>query len=739
MFLIGIFLVSILMIVQLLNLKISYDFDSYFAKNESFYQNFENYQKKFPVGQNHQVVIAIESSKTIDHSFALSASSLFNQIEQLKGIKRAFYFSKISEINPANLNGGEKVVFDLHSKASFQKSFAYFNARQEIYQGLISKDRKSFIGYFTLEKELFNDPARDTLVRAIQQLIETSKYKTHLFGIPVIRSTYSEKIWSDFLIFTVFSIALLLIVLYILFRNWLLVIIPCLTIVIGILWNFGLMGILGFSVNMISNLLVPILFVVGISDSIHLITVFYEKINHGLTKQEAILVALQEVGKATFLTALVSSVGFLSLSITSAEAIKYFGLFGFTGIIITYFLSIVIVPSLLLVLDQKKYGQGTNLVNQEVWDKLFSKLFAIAIEKRKLVIGLFSGLVLFSISLLPKIQTSLLFTNDVKPGDSIAKEFGYFERNIGYLKPFEFVLTCINSNEKINLAFLKNLEKIENELVENANFSDVHSIVFQVKYANYLLHQGNKIFFALPDTEQKLQFLLREISKRTEVPFFNLEGKKEFYFAGKIKDFGSERMEEEEIQIKNRIEKILPVNVSYTGFGHVLDQSNKSSRRDIFWGLFGDLLVVSLLMSILFKKFKFIFISLIPNIIPLIILLGIISLFEIPFSPANALILVVIFGISIDDTIHFLTHYLLIRNKDKLPIRSTLLTCGKAMLFVSFLLMAGLGVTYFSDFQAISNLGLFGMITIIFATLTEFFITPILLDQLDPQLNENRI
>ncbi|WP_164847861.1 efflux RND transporter permease subunit [Sandaracinomonas limnophila] len=723
---------SIFMVFEISQLKISYDFDSYFAKNESFYQDFEKYQSKFPLGQNHQIVVTLESQVGIDSSFGSKANAVFAEIEQLKGIKKANYFSKISEFNPSNLNGGEKKLVDFKSESSFQESMQYFKSRSKIYQSFFSKDQKSVVGYFTIEKELFNLPGRDTLIHSIRQIVTSSKVKFHLFGIPVMRSIYSEKIWNDFLVFSIVSIALLVLVLYYLFRHFLLILIPCLTVVMGILWNFGLMSLFGFSINMISNLLVPILFVVGISDSIHLISVFYEKIQHGLKKEDAIIESLKEVGKATFLTALVSSTGFLSLSFTSAEAIKFFGLFGFTGIIITYFLSIVIVPSLLLVLDENFFYKQTSVLNQGIWTKVFSGIYSLAHEQKKKVLLIFSFFVLISILLIPQIKTSLFFTNDVKSKDALAQEFSYFEKNIGYLKPFEFVIRTKAESQPINLAFVKGIEKIEKELSNDSNFGAIYSMIFQLKYANYLLHQGKMEYFTIPNSEDKLRYLLKEISNRADEPLFNLNGKKEFYFASKIRDEGSEVMEKKEIQLKHKIESSLPVQVKFTGFGHVLDQSNKSSRTDIFWGLLGDLIVVSLMMAFLFKKSKFILISLLPNLIPLCLLLGIIALLGIPFSPANALILVVIFGISIDDTIHFLTHYLLIRKEDSQAIRSTLLTCGKAMLFVSFLLMAGLGITYFSDFEAISNLGLFGMITIIFATLTEFLITPILLDLFDP-------
>lgn len=710
--------ISLGMLWQVAHLSISYDFDSYFAKNEPYVKNFEKYQQQFPLGQNHQIVVSFESDEPISTAFAENSANLFDQIASVKGMKKAIYFSIVND------------------SKSVEESLEYVKERRSIYPGLLSADNKSLIGYFTIEPSIFNDTYRDSLVNQIQQIAHLSPFKSHVFGIPVIRSSYSEKILEDFLLFSVASILLILGVLYYLFRNVLLVIIPCLTIVLGIIWNFGLMGLLGFSINMISNLLVPILFVVGISDSIHLISVFYEKIVEGYEKEEAIRLSMAEVGKATFLTALVSSIGFLSLSFTSADAIKYFGIFGFTGIIITYFLSIIIVPSFLLFLDQKVYVNSTNLVNNKKWKDVFEKIYFLGLSKKNLIMGVFGVLIAGSLWLTSRIDTNLSFVSEVKKSDPIAQEFNYFEQQIGYLKPFEFVLIAKNPQQPINLTLVKKLEKIELDLNSRKIFSTFQSIVFHVKYANYFLHERNEAYFKFPETEQKLQYLLKQIQQHAEFKAFKLQSPLTLYFAGKIKDLGSEHMEEMEGQIKRQIESQVPFELVYTGFGHVLDQSNNNSRKEIFYGLFGDLIVVSLLMAFLFRKAKFIFISLIPNLIPLLILLGVVSLYKIPFSPANALILVVIFGISIDDTIHFLTHYLLIRSHENEPVRATLITCGKAMLFVSFLLMAGLGITFFSDFQAISNLGLFGMITIIFATLTEFLLTPILLNYLNPSTHE---
>lgn len=727
-FLWAVALVSVWMIWGLSRLTISYDFDSYFAKKEAFYQDFERISKEYPLGQNLQIVVSLEAKKEVDLVFAKAAKALFEKIEKVAGIEKAIYFSNLKELDLSQGIPRELPIINVQDAESWNESFAYFKTRKAIYGPLLSKDGRSLVAFFTIEPKLFNDTKRDALVKEIQRLAKQSSFKSHVFGIPVMRSSYSEKVLSDFLFFSVASILLLLAVLYYLFRNWTLVFLPCLTIVLGILWTFGLLTLTGFSMNMITNLLVPILFVVGISDAIHLISMYYEKMQLGLSKEETLLESMQEVGKATFLTASVSALGFLSLAITSVDAIKYFGVFGCVGIIVTYILSIIIVPSVLMHLEIKDLRVSYNLISRDLWLNVFEKVYQITQTRRVWIVGIFLSLVVLSLSIIPNINTNLLFTSDVKASDPLANEFTFFEQQVSNIKPFEFE---IRAKEPLNLKILKQLEEVEKQLIAEQKFGSFQSILFQLRYANYLLHQRNMAFFALPKSNEKLQYLLQEIRKMG-VPMFYRELGPTFYFAGKIKDEGSVEMEDLEARLRQHLAQKYSFDVTFTGFGHVLDQSNISTRKEIFYGLFGDLVLVSLLMAFLFRSPKFVWISLIPNVIPLLVLLGIISLFQIPFSPANALILVVIFGISIDDTIHFLSHYLLIR-KEQSPVRSTLITCGKAMLFVSFILMAGLGVTYFSDFQAISSLGLFGMVTIIFATLTEFFLTPILITYFDPQ------
>lgn len=730
-FLLGVAVISLWMIWGISRLSVSYDFDSYFAKKESFYQDFERIGKEYSLGQNLQIVVSLEAKKDLDLPFAKAAHHLFEQIERLPGIDRAVYFSNLKEVDFSQGLPRELPMMDLKNEATWQSSYLYLQQRKAIYGPLLSKDSRSLVAYFTIAPNLFNDPKRDELVKKIQSLAGSSSYKSHVFGIPVMRSSYSEKVLSDFLFFSIASIVLLLVVLYYLFRNWTLVFLPCLTIVLGIIWTFGLMSWTGFSMNMITNLLVPILFVVGISDAIHLISVYYEKMQLGLSREETLLESMKEVGKATFLTALVSSLGFLSLAATSVDAIKYFGVFGCVGIIVTYVLSIIIVPTVLLWLDLKSLKISYNLISQGFWHGVFDRVYQITQTRRVWIVGIFLSLVVVSLSLIPRINTNLLSTSDVKDTDPLAKEFTFFEEQVSYVKPFEFE---IRAKGPLNVALLKQLEAVEGFLLMEGKFGTFQSILFQLRYANYLLHQRKMEYFTLPQTEASLQFLLRGI-RQMEVPLFYKEASRSYYFAGKIKDEGSVEMGKLELRLRQHLEQKFSFEVLFTGFGHVLDQSNISTRKEIFYGLFGDLVLVSLLMAFLFKNVKFVWISLIPNVIPLLVLLGIIAFFQIPFSPANALILVVIFGISIDDTIHFLTHYLIIRKEER-PVRSTLITCGKAMLFVSFILMAGLGVTYFSDFQAISSLGLFGMITIIFATLTEFFLTPILITLFDPQVHE---
>lgn len=715
-------------------IQIDYDFDSFFSKNDTSYIEYKQWSNEFKINQHCLINVAFEQDHSVyKRPFLLKADSVFNQIAQINGISKSYFFTNLIDYKRSLLGA---TPFRL---VNFQTDEQVLDTRKKqqdnkwLFNNFISKDEKNICGFFYIDPYFFNLPKRDSICNSIENVLQKSNLKHHIYGMPYVRTEFSKKIINDFFFFALVSLLLLIIFLFYIFRDFYLIFTPFLAIVIGIVWTFGLMGWLGHSVNMITNMLIPIIFVVGVSDSIHIITAFVGNLKTQIMPKEAIGLALKEVGIATSLTAIVSAVGFLSLAITDIQAIKTFGMYGFFGIASTFIISIILIPNILLRVASEKMSHQGSLINSAEWSPFFKKIYKQGFKFQKAIVLAVSIILLISLFFASKIPTNMYFLDDVGRHDKLWHSLHYFEKQFSGFKPFEVI---IETKDNSNVTITKNLveiEQLQDFLKKTGKFSDFVSVVNVLKYSNYVYNFNSSNSFILPKQQQVVDFLLNVIPSSNDFNIITAD-KKSTMISARMVDLGSEETQKMENIVNQYLsQKSSNLKISFTGFGHILDKSNTTLRSDILISVFIDLLVISLIMAFLFKSFRYILISIIPNLIPLIITAGIMGFLEIPMSPSNAIVFVIIFGISIDDTIHFLTHYLLLRKKTNIAIWLTLDSTGKAMTIVSFILMAGVGSLCFSDFGAIFSIGLFGLVTIIFATLSEFFITPILIRVLDKQ------
>ncbi|TAE48348.1 MAG: hypothetical protein EAZ89_15420, partial [Bacteroidetes bacterium] len=168
----------------------------------------------------------------------------------------------------------------------------------------------------------------------------------------------------------------------------------------------------------------------------------------------------------------------------------------------------------------------------------------------------------------------------------------------------------------------------------------------------------------------------------------------------------------------------------FTGHAFLTERNLVYVRENLLSGLAIDLLVIGGIMGLLFRSWRMLIISMIPNMIPLLLTAGVMGLFDIRLTASTALVFTVSFGIAVDDTIHFLNRYRLELGKglaNTAAIRVTMLETGKATVITSLILMCGFAVLIASDFGGTFNTGLFTALTIVFALLGDLFLLPALL------------
>ena len=209
-----------------------------------------------------------------------------------------------------------------------------------------------------------------------------------------------------------------------------------------------------------------------------------------------------------------------------------------------------------------------------------------------------------------------------------------------------------------------------------------------------------------------------------------------------MKDIGTEKMQQIEENIYTKAQKLFPsdrFDVKITGKAYLFTKGTNYLATNLIWSLALAILLIALIMAYMFRSFKMIVISLIPNLLPLLITAGLMGYFGIPLKPSTILVFSIAFGISVDDTIHFLAKYrleLVARNwKISKSVYAALRETGVSMFYTSIVLLCGFSVFLLSSFGGTKALGGLISATLLFAMMTNLLLLPSLLLSLERSLS----
>jgi predicted RND superfamily exporter protein len=264
-----------------------------------------------------------------------------------------------------------------------------------------------------------------------------------------------------------------------------------------------------------------------------------------------------------------------------------------------------------------------------------------------------------------------------------------------------------------------------------------------VKYSKQAYYNGNTDFYELP-SKQEEAFILSYIKNSTQKGNENMlksyvDSTKQYArITTFMRDIGTDKMQKIEERLQDKINHIFPkerYTVSITGKAYVFEKGTHYLIGNLVQSLLFAIILISLLMAYMFRSFKMIIISLLPNILPLVMTAGLMGFLGIPIKPSTILVFSIAFGISVDDTIHFLAKYrqeLKVNNwKIKRSVYNTVKEAGISMFYTSVVLFFGFSVFTLSNFGGTIALGGLVATTLLFAMISNLILLPTLLLSLD--------
>jgi predicted RND superfamily exporter protein len=523
---------------------------------------------------------------------------------------------------------------------------------------------------------------------------------------------------------------------FLLYRKWIGILIALGSIALGLILFLGILGAWGREMNALSALYPVLMLIVGSSDVIHIFSKYTDELKSGKNRQVAMNVTLKEIGVATLLTSLTTAIGFATLMTSELETIREFGLNAAIGVIVAYITVLLFTTSLLSYFDVEDIIVTTS--SNKKWDRLLSWINHVCFQQQKKIWLAFAGAIAFFIVGMLLVKTNYSIVNNLPRGYKVTEDFLYFEKNFGGFRPMEYAISSkLPQYRADDYKIVHETNKLEEYLHSTGNIKTSISLATIYKSFNQMNGGNQSSAYKFPENKERFEQFrnyTNMLNQEQQSILVSKDGKKT-RISARITDLGADSIKHFTNQTNQWIIKNLDtslVEIKHTGTGLILDKNSEYVRDNLLQGLGLSILMISILMGILFRSFKMLIIALIPNVVPLLMAAGVMGYLGIDMEAGISIIFTVIFGIAVDDTIHFLTRYKLCRDagmKNEEAIKVTIMESGKAIIITSIVLFFGFLNMIFSVSPPTYHIGLLISTTLIGTLLCDVFLLPLLLSK----------
>ncbi len=614
------------------------------------------------------------------------------------------------------------------------------------YSGLVySPDKKSIRTAIYLNKDIVNSAARkdfivEELIPRIKKFEQDTGIKVHTSGMPYIRTLNSQNIIDEIGMFIGAALLVTSLIFFFFFRSFRATLISMITVIIGVMWAFGILGLLHYEITVLTALIPPLIIVIGIPNCIFLINKYQQEIKQHGNQAKSLQRVISKVGNATLMTNVTTASGFATFILTNSQLLKEFGIVASINIIAIFLLSLFIIPIMYsyMAVPKNKHLKHLNKrwINSFVdWTEKTVREHSISIYICAILLLCLSIIGIYNI----KISGSII--EDMPKKTEFYKDIKFFEKEFEGIMPLEILVDTKREKGVMKLATLKRIDELQEYIEEIPEFSKPLSIVELVKYSKQAYYNNNPEYYQLPNSQEQtflLSYAKSSVKSENLLKSYVDSTGQYARITTFMMDTETERFDRIEEDLVAKIDKIFPADrydVSLTGKALVFQKGTKYLVTNLIISLSLAILLIALFMAWMFRSFRMILVSLIPNLLPLIITAGLMGFLGVPIKPSTILVFSIAFGISVDDTIHFLAKYrqeLIVNNwKIKKSVYAALRETGLSMFYTSIVLFFGFSVFTLSSFGGTVALGALVSITLLFAMLANLLLLPSLLLSLE--------
>ncbi len=579
------------------------------------------------------------------------------------------------------------------------------------------------------------------VARHIVKKYDGPEFRTYIAGSPVVADVLKRSMQSNLQIFMLLALVFIALVLAILFRRVSGVALPFAVVIISLLSTLGLMGSLGIPFKLPTQIVPSFLIAVGVGASVHLLAIFYRNLQQGDSKEDAIARALGHSGLAIVMTSLTTAAGLASFSGAEVAPISDLGIIASTGILIALVYTLVLIPALLSIFPIQAKSGAIEQQSNATMDRVLTSIADFSTRHSRLVLAISAVFLIVGLTGASKARFTHKPYEWLSTEEPVRQANDFVDQNMKGASFVEVVVDTGKENGLYEPAVMRGLEQLNREVEaihnEEIVVGKTLSLADILKETHQALNENREEFYTIPDDRQLIaqELLLFENSGSDDLEDFVDSRFQTARFTAKLPWADGVYYSKLIDDLNERFHRVLgaDVKVAVTGMVALLSRTMYATILSMSESYLIAAGVITLMMILLIGNLRIGLVSMIPNLTPIILTLGIIGWFGMPLDLFTILIGSIAIGLAVDDTIHFMHNYRRYHHDtgdvDE-AVRRTLLTTGRAMLVTTIVLAIGFFIYVFSNMYNIRDFGILTGFTIIMALLADFFLAPALMKEL---------
>jgi len=732
--------------------QLNYDFTRAVPDDNKKYVEYQAFLKKFG-GDAGAMVIGIQTDSFYSPHIFNEVAVLHDRLKKLRFVEGVLSVPGVLVLRADTVRQRFVPEPAFHPPYTTQAALDSTRAQFEkflFYRGILYSNTggaNSYLVAVTLNRARVNSAARTQLVASVMN--EVNRFETatglpvRVSGLPYIRTVVGDRLKHEMQWFLLGALLLLSVTLLLFFRSWSAVAMSLLVVGMGVVWSMGTMVLCGYKITLLTALIPTLIVVIGIPNCIYFLNKYHTSFATSGNKKEALVNMVGRMGIVTLFCNIAAAIGFAVFAFTNSALLKEFGVVSGINIMALFFISLLFIPAVLSYLPAPSRRQVSYL-ESPLLVKMLSTVEIWALRHSKWVYLVTGILTAGAVAGIFRIHSEAFIVDDLPKQDRVYTDMKWFEQQFGGVMPLEIVVDTRKKNGLFrSVRPMQKVDELETFIASQPGTARPLSFVDGLKFARQAYYDGDSLAYTAP-TESDLVFLGPFLQTRKDsaskntalaqlLSSFMDSSKQAARISVNMKDIGTQKLPAFLKQIEDKSARVFDSSYRVTFTGASVTFLEGSSfiiaglKASIFWAF----ILIALCMLFLFRSFRILICSLIPNIIPLVLTAGVMGWAGVPLKPSTVLVFSVALGIVIDVTIRFLVNY-----NQELPDKNgaiegtlveTIRHTGISIIYTSLVLISGFVIFCFSSFGGTFALGWLTSLTLVTGTFTNLVLLPVLI------------